>query len=149
MEESGMDDRVQRVVLQITEDMSLTEDMDDAEAMTLLDWGSTMARRLTLYTVEMQEEDADSFLEDQIYRLRKTIRRINSFIGSKLGGASVDDQAMKIGAIFEAAQDVPVLEPNQPDNMNQFAAQLSFVSASGTLNAILSRLAPEERETYE
>lgn len=144
-----MEDRVRRIVLQITEDMSLTEDMDDAEAMTLLDWGSTMARRLTLHTVEMPEEDADTYLEDQIYRLRRTIRRINSFIGSKTVGSPVDDLAMKLDAIFNAAQEVPVLQPSQPDDMHQFAAQLSFVSTSGTLNAILARLAPEERETYE
>jgi hypothetical protein len=144
-----MEDRIRSVVLQITEDMSLTEDMDDTEAMILLEWGSHIARRLTLMTVEMTDDQAREVLDNHIVNLRRTIRRVNSLIGSKRDGASIDDIALKVGPIFDVAAEVPVLQPDKPEDTNQFAAQVSFLSTSGTLRAILARLSPDEQENHE
>lgn len=144
-----MEDRIRSVVLQITEDMSLTEDMEDAEAMILLDWGARIARRLTLLTVEMTDDQAREALDDHVVNLRRTMRRVNSLIGSKRDALSVDEVATKVSPIFDTAAEVPVLQPDRPEDISQFAAQLSFLSAGSTLRAILARLSPDEQKNHE
>ena len=144
-----MEDRVRSVVLQITGDMSLTEDMDDDEAAILLEWGSRIARRLTLTTVEMPDEQARQALDSHVVNLRRIMRRINSLIGGKQDGAATQDLAANVSSIFEAAAEMPVLQVNQPDDISQFAAQLSFLSARGALGASLTRLSSTEPENNE
>lgn len=144
-----MEDRIRSVVLQITGDMSVTEDMDDAEATILLEWGAAMARRLALTTVEMTDDQARESLDSHIVNLRRIMRRINSLVSSKQSGATIDDIAAKTSGVFVLATEMPVLQPDRPEDINQFAAQLSFLSAEGTLRAVLSRLSSSEREEHE
>jgi hypothetical protein len=134
-----IEDRIRRVVSQVTEDASLTEDMDDAPAMRLLDWGSSVARRLALLTVEMEDQQADEVLEPQLQSLRRTIRRVNKLV-AMLPDAASDEVTEGLQRIFEAAAELPRVGEGAPVEVSELAGRLAAQSPDAVLDAVLAHL---------
>jgi ABC-type transporter Mla subunit MlaD len=113
--------------------------MDDTPASRLLSWGSTMAKQVANRTAEMDETQAQEFLDVKMQDLRKVIRRINKLVGS-LSDASPDEVAETLQKIMDAAAEVPALRVAMPDSVDNTAKRLQALPPEDALNQILSYL---------
>lgn len=136
-----IEERIQRAAEQIVDDSSLTEDMEDAPAARLIEWGVTIAKRLAASTVGLDDMEAEEQLSLKLMSLRSTMRRINKLVGL-LGTLSPEEIAEKFRLIREAAAQVPGLRANLPDDL--LTTQGGEPEAA--LTAILSYLTPEEAD---
>ena len=137
-----MDERIRRVVEQITDDSSLTDELGDPEATRLIEWGAAVARQLALLTVEMDSYQADQYLDQHLQALRTAIRRINRLVG-KLPALAPDELAEGLPRIFEAAAQVPVVRCAPPQEFQRAAQEMYMLAPGQALNYILSHLLPD------
>lgn len=133
-----MEDRIQRVVTQILGDMSLTEDMDDAQASVLLDWGSSTARHLALTTIDLEDEQAYAVLDPHLTNLRRTMRRVNKLFAN-LDGTSADELVGLLGGVFESLGTLPGKGGGAPD-LAGLAQQIAGQPPGAVLAIILPYL---------
>ncbi len=92
-----------RAVERILEDASLTADLIDDAAQSLLDWGVAQAQAI----VEQAEELVQSELDVCLSNLRRTIKRINR----QAGQVTPEAQAERVQALLaevKAKQDMEV-----------------------------------------
>ena len=135
--------RQQRAVESIAGDMSLTEDMNDREAMRLLQWGASIAQQLAGQTEAMRDDEADSYLNQHLPELRRAIRQTNNLIAD-LPDAEEERITHRLQNIFDAASAVPVLRVEWPANLNEIAGTLRATPAEQVIEAVLARLLTAE-----
>lgn len=87
-------DRIRTAGERIVGDPSLTEDLRDAEAHTLLLWAQAEVERLVLETVALDEDMAWQALDPALRTLRRYIRRVAR------SSAKADDPATKLQALL-------------------------------------------------
>lgn len=136
-----IEERIQRAAEQILDDSSLTEDIDDAPAARLIEWGMTVAKQLAASTAGLDDTEAEEQLAMKLMSLRSTMRRINKLIGL-LDSLSPEEIVEKLHLIREAAAQVPGLRANLPDDL--LATQTEDPETA--LTALLSYLTPEEAD---
>jgi hypothetical protein len=136
-----IEERIQRAAEQILDDSSLTEDMEDAPATQLIEWGMGIAKRLAASTAGLDDMEAEEQLAMKLMNLRSTMRRINKLIGL-LDTLSPEEKTEKFRLICEAAAQVPALRAVLPDDLLATQAE----EPEAVLTAILSYLTPEESE---
>ena len=140
--EGSMEDRIRQAVTQITGNVSLTDEMDDAAAAILLEWGSTMATHLVHASADQPPEQAEQYMEANMPNLRRVMRRINGTIGS-LSYESPEEIAERLSGLFEAAQQTPPLTDCEvPGEMSLVAFGLKQKSQTDAVTAILRLLTP-------
>ena len=137
-----MDNRTRQVIEQITGDSSLTDDVNDTEGIRLLNWGTAHARRLVMYTFEMDDFAANEYLETQIPNLRRVIRRTNKLVAAA-SAAAIEEIATRLQALLEAAQQVPVITPQPPDDFQVAAQTLQSLPPDAALTQVLAYLSME------
>ncbi len=140
--DATVDTRTRQVVEQITGDSSLTDDVNDSEGIRLLNWGTAHARRLVMYTFEMDDYAAEEYLEAQIPNLRRVIRRTNKLVAAA-SAATVEEIATRLQALLEAAQQVPVITPQPPDDFQAAAQTLQSLPPDAVLTELLAYLSLE------
>jgi hypothetical protein len=131
------EDRLQRAAEMILGDEGLTDEMQDAPASRLLDWAVSAAHRLAEQTADMDEAQAQAFLDERVQDLRRVVRRINKLMGAHANGAG-DEIGDTLQKIIEAASQVPVLAPQPPTDLSSAAQQVQSLSAEEALTQILS-----------
>ncbi len=87
-------DRLRTVSERIVGDPSLTEDLLDAEAQTLLLWAQAEVERLVLETADLDEDMAWQTLDPALRALRRYVRRVAK------SSAEADDPAAKLQALL-------------------------------------------------
>ncbi len=133
------EERAQQAAEQLLGDESLTDEMQDAEAQKLLDWGVEFSRRLSEHTLDMDDARAEEYLSEALPNLRRVIRRINKLIGAT---SQADSEALISGlsAIFEAAARVPELTSTPPVDPATLASDLAKLPPADVLAQVLSLL---------
>jgi hypothetical protein len=134
-----VEERAQQAAEQLLGDESLTDEMQDAEAQTLLDWGIAFSQRLSENTLEMDDAIAEEYLSAALPNLRRVIRRTNKLIGS-LPQADAGVLASSLAGIFESAAQVPELAAALPGDPTTLAGNLAQLSPADALARILSLL---------
>ncbi len=141
-ERGNMENKFRYAIEFITGDSSLTDDMDDAQASRLLDWGAQHARRLASKSAGIEvEEDLDTHLQN----LRRVMRRINKLVGM-MDFADPEEMSSTLSKIFEAAAEVPALKALPPEDLDEMVAQLTSIPRGDALEMIMSRLLGESDE---
>lgn len=140
-----IEERAQRAAEQLLEDESLTDEMNDAEATSLIEWGVAISRRLCEQTAKMADDEAEVYLYPALKSLRRTIRQINDLFGS-LPDEPPDVVLEILEQILETASEIPGLVVQPPEDMG-FASRLVRMQTPGdALATILAYLAPENTE---
>lgn len=132
----------QRVAEQLLGDESLTGEMNDPEAQTLLDWGIGLSKQLCEQNAGMDDAQAEEYLSTALPNLRRVIRRINKLIG-RLPYAETEMIAGGLAGIFESAASVPGLVSIAPADLGALSANLAQLPPAGALAQILPLLKPE------
>jgi uncharacterized protein (TIGR00730 family) len=141
----AIEERVQRAAERLLGNSSLTDSLNDSEANQLLDWGLKVSRRLVEKTAEMDDLQAEEYLDGVEQHLRRVMRRINKV----LDAANADDPASTaetLQRIFEAVAEVPGLSAGQLPDLEQIAQTLQSSTPDAGLSLILSHLKLEGGE---
>ncbi len=135
-----MEERQERALEQIVTDSSLTDYLDDPEAARLIEWGAAVTRWLVAQTAEMDDQQANAYLEPHLQALRGVMRRINRLIG-ELADMDADEMVERLSRIFEAITGIPMpAEPVVPADMHELAQQLQGLSPVQALTVLLPAL---------
>jgi len=137
-----IEERVQRAAEQLLGDESLTGEMDDLGAQTLLDWGIGLSRQLCQQTDGMDDTQAEEYLSDTLSNLRRVIRRVNKLI-DQLPHAEAEMIAGRLAGIFESAASVPGLVAASPIDLGTLSGNLAQLPPADALAQLLSLLKPE------
>ncbi len=137
-----MEKKARYAVESITGDSSLTDDMDDALAARLIEWGGQHARRLaeSFTGVEIEEE-----LDTNLQNLRRVMRRINKLVGMRDRADSVELVKL-LSKMFEAAAEVPALQALPPDDLEAMVMQIKNAPREEVLEMIMAWLLRESAE---
>ncbi len=91
-----VEQRARRAIEALLENESLTSDLDDAAAKTLLDWGIACARQVAAATAGLEDADADALMATRLSALRQMLRGVNHWAGGQEGaGTEADSQALQ------------------------------------------------------
>jgi hypothetical protein len=83
--DSELDARRRLAIEMILESESLTDDLQDDEAESLLDWGLAQAEAYALATQEIaDEEDARLAIDHGVTTVRQTMRFINDLVAERM-----------------------------------------------------------------
>jgi hypothetical protein len=137
-----IEERIRRAAEQILEDENLTGELDDAEANRLLEWGLDLSRKICEQTADMDEEQAQAFLEVALGNLRRTMRRINKLVGAA-PYATPEEIASRLEQALAAASEVPTLRTRPPGDVGSTARRIQPLPAGNILNEILAHLSGE------
>ena len=141
-----VEERQKRALEQIITDSSLTDYLDDPEAARLIEWGAAATRWLVAQTDEMDDQQADAYLEPHLQTLRGVMRRVNRLVG-ELADMDADEMAERLGRIFEAVAGIPMpAEPVVPADTHELVQQLQQLSPEQALAVLLSALGERGHE---
>jgi hypothetical protein len=143
----SLEDRARRAAAQLQEDESLTEDMDDAEAGRLLDWGATLSRYLVGRTAELDDAQAEELLEAQLGSLRRAIRKIGKLIGL-LPDAPPEMAAARLMEALDHAAQLPGVTITRSADLLAEALTMRRLSPGEALELVLRQITMEE-ETFD
>jgi uncharacterized protein (TIGR00730 family) len=141
----AIEERIQRAAERLLGNSSLTDNLNDPEANQLLDWGLAVSRRLVEKTAEMDDLQAEAYLDGVEKHLRRVMRRINKV----LDAANADDPASTaetLQRIFDAVAEVPGLSAAQLPDLEGIARTIQSTTADTGLSLILSHLTLEGGE---
>lgn len=118
--------------IQLYEDISLTDELDDSEAQTLLKWGEQQLSKLA--TDEAQ-------FEQNFKALRQMLKRINRMVGRR---ADLDDDDVKksLGKFVESAQQLGYSTITPESAPQLFELLRSEQSQAEVLQGIIDRITP-------
>lgn len=134
--------RRQRVMEQISGDVTLTDNLSDAMAGRLIQWGTALANWQLVQTTGMDDATADAYLETHMKDLRAVIRRVNKLIG-ELADAAPDEVAEALALIFGPAAKLPGTASQLPADLDALAEQLAGMTPDAATETILAALAGE------
>lgn len=127
----------QNAAEQILGDSSLTDDLDDAEANRLIQWALEVSGKVCEESARQTEAEAADYLEETLYQLRRTVRRINRLAGTAITEDS-ESIIKRLNKIFEGCEKIPGLAVHSPLNPENTARLMQTLPAGDTLEIILS-----------
>lgn len=77
-----LEERIKLAVQSLLENESLTADLDDEAAQTLLDWGISCVRRIALDTADLNGEEAEALMAPRLRAVRRLMRCINTWLSA-------------------------------------------------------------------
>ena len=139
-------DRAQRAAEQLMEDESLTDELDDAEAGRLLDWGIGLSGYLVRHIYRSggaDEAEAEERLDNQLGTLRRVMRKINKLVGS-LPAAPPEMIAARLAEALGLAAQLPRVMVALPTDPLSAALNLRGLTPADALESILKQITLEE-----
>lgn len=133
----------------IYESMPLRDDLDDAEAQILLDWGASQVPRFA---------DVDDDFEQNCRFLRQLIRSINRFVGQRQyfeGEAQqkylgkIMDWAPRLGYKVTEGEILSALPPDPADMAGTLQAILNTLTPAASVEPIPDSESPAPAETED
>jgi hypothetical protein len=94
--------RVRRTAESILDSESLTSDLDDDAAKTLLDWGMDSARRIAQSTSGLNAAEAEDAMYPRLRAIRRLMRRVNRWVARRQE-MEADESASLVAEIVEQA----------------------------------------------
>lgn len=77
-----LEERIKLAVQSLLENESLTADLDDEAAQTLLDWGISCVRRIALDTADLNDEEAEALMAPRLRAVRRLMRCVNNWLSA-------------------------------------------------------------------
>lgn len=74
--------RINQAVESLLDDETLTSELDDVAADTLIEWGSALAKQIILQTSGMDERAAETFILPRLGNARRLMRQVNHWISN-------------------------------------------------------------------
>lgn len=139
----SLEERASNTINLIVGDSSLTDDLNDQEAIILINWGERLALRLSQRTAGMDDASANTFLDTAAQQVRTLIRRINKLVGELSPQIPAEMIEARLPGMFEAASELPVLHPENPE-IHSFAAGLQRMNRQEAIQTLLSTVDPED-----
>jgi hypothetical protein len=102
--------RVERASEQILGDESLTDELMDAEANTLINWALERVYEIAQHTDGLDDDAAKAILDEHLLSLRDLMRRVNKLV-SQLSAASPGMAMSMLAEIHELAARLPEGQP--------------------------------------
>lgn len=123
--------RLQQVVESLTENEALTDQLDDAAAQALLDWGIAYGKAVVENTANLP--DADDAAQPRLQAIRRLLRAVNSYFTPAAEAVDSETQAQSTATsalIQRVVEQVAIIEGDRftkPDEAQvaTFAAQLA------------------------
>jgi hypothetical protein len=131
--------RAERASEQILGDESLTDELMDAEANTLIDWALERVYEIAQHTDGLDDDAAKAILDEHLLSLRDLMRRVNKLV-SQLSAASPGMAMSMLAEIHELATRLPGVQPALPGDLVE-AQALRELPPGDALRRILTDLA--------
>jgi hypothetical protein len=114
-------ERERRAAESILGDERLTDDLDDAPAQALLDWGVACAERVAQGTAELSAALAKDTSASRLRTVRRLMRRVNNWIGNRQT-LDAERDALALAKIVELAATVygPAFDPPNAERQAEF-----------------------------
>ncbi len=113
--------RINQAVESLLDDETLTSELDDAAADTLIEWGSAIAEAIALQTSGMDERAAETFTLPRLRNIRLLMRQVNHWIGDLQGEIDAPDRASALEEILALAALIdPNFQPPSPEQQHAF-----------------------------
>lgn len=128
--------RLQQVVESLTENEALTDQLDDAAAQALLDWGIAYGKAVVENTANLP--DADDAAQPRLQAIRRLLRAVNSYFTPAAEAVESEPQAQSTvtsALLQRVVEQVAIIEGDRfakPDEAQvaTFAAQLAQQAAT-------------------
>ena len=128
--------RLQQVVESLTENEALTDQLDDAAAQALLDWGIAYGKAVVENTANLP--DADDAAQPRLQAIRRLLRAVNSYFTPAAEAVDSEPQAPTAATsalLQRVVEQVAIIEGDRfakPDEAQvaTFAAQLAQQAAT-------------------
>lgn len=139
--------RTQQVVESLTENEALTDNLDDAAAQALLDWGTAAGKAVVQDTVGLEDEAAEAAMKPRLQATRRLLRTVNNYFAptaaSEARGAAQPDHEAMLTLLRQVVEQAAVLwgpSFRKPDDQQlaDFATQLQ--KEASTPQALIARL---------
>lgn len=129
-------ERLQQVIESLTGNEALTDQLDDAAAQTLLDWGIAAGKAVVQSTAALP--DADDAMQPRLKAIRHLLRAVNGYFTPAPDTAASDPQAhaaATVALLQRVGEHLATIEGDRfakPDEaqLAAFAAQLAPKAAS-------------------
>ncbi len=132
--------KLQRGIESLYSAASLTDELKDEEAQSLLKWGEVMAAQL-----DTDDTDDDTY-DEQMKQVRRVMKRANRFIGAQ-GQGDADEARKNLEKLMESAAELGVEIPQeQADKLMNAPRAQSNSETIGELVAMLSGKAASAAE---
>jgi hypothetical protein len=106
-----------RLAEQILNDESLTEELDDDDANTLIDWGlaqvEAIAQRPAPVSFAVDADAAEPEPEDQAKKVRKLMKRVSRLVARR-ANLSFDELQARLAQLTESEEAGPTGAPSAP-----------------------------------
>ncbi len=140
LEQSDSDKLRERAAESITGDPGLRDELTDAEAMPLIDWGVAQSVALAQRAARMESPEV---LDDSLRNIRKIMKRINRLVGARVAG-DLDGVRSNLDRLTHLSTKV-YGEAIQPPNLPQvesFVAEQSALTNQQLIARLLAMFAP-------
>lgn len=127
-------------VQSLLENVSLTSNLDDADANRLLAWGIDATQRAHAASLEFQ---SDTFFEDRFRAVLKTMRIINKWAGRRMEYDAAGNQAA-LEKILARAGEIggsAIVVPSE-DQVTRFMGTAILQPTEGFITALLDLICP-------
>jgi hypothetical protein len=131
-----MTDWIRRAAETILGDSALTDYLDDTEAIRLNEWGVSLAKEIAATALSMDTAQAETYLEENLKMVRRTMRKINRLVGD-LGTLADDEVSEKLEDILESGEAIAGLSAARPGHLKSEAMVLARSSKADALTRLL------------
>lgn len=123
-------ERTQQVIESLTENEALTDNLDDAGARLLLDWGIAYGKWVVQSTAHLAKEAANGAMEPRLQAIRRLLRTVNQHFASSTSDTAQTDTVANqtlLRAVLEQAAMIwgPGFSAPDDQQLTAFSAQLA------------------------
>lgn len=136
--------RAERASEKILSDESLTEELMDAEANTLINWALERVYDIAQHTADLDDAAAKAFIDEHLANLRHLMRRVNKMM-SQLSAASPGVAATMLNEIRDLAASLPGINPAPAGDLAE-AQALRDLPPGDALRRMLTSLSTKKEE---
>lgn len=127
-------------------DSSLRDSLDDAQARELLDWGLEQMRASAEKAGEMPEAEAEAFMESELQRVRRVMRRANGLMETSSGGG--EGMYLAVLQFVEELQelDKPTVQLQNLKTLEKWAVKGGELQRPVVFSQLMELLRPKREE---
>lgn len=132
--------KLQRGIESLYSAASLTDELQDEDAKSLLKWGEGMAAQLAT-----DDTDDDTY-DEQMKQVRRVIKRVNRFIGAQ-GQGDTEEARKNLEKLIESAAELGVNIPQE--QVDKLMDAQSVQSMGATLGPLVDALSGKAADTTQ
>lgn len=133
----SLEERVRQAADNILGDESLGADLVDEQAQVLLDWGLNLAERVVRSTQALDEGQASAVIDEGLYALRRTMRRVGKLVGN-LNHMEAEAAQERLSKILNVADQLPGVQVHAPADLQAELETLRGLPTGEALQRVLT-----------